>query len=84
VVAGEALGTLSEDALARFRGRIRHRLPILSSHPHHDGAGKHRRAAGACGLADATGAPARELAAVGLASGGITIRSNFPAASSSA
>ena len=46
VVAGEALGALDEDALARFpRPQCRHRVPVVPSHPDHDGAGKRRRAA---------------------------------------
>ena len=40
-VDGVKLGALNEDALARFRGAAhRHRVPILSPDPDHDGARK--------------------------------------------
>ena len=45
-VAGETLGALGEDALGAFpRPQHRHRVPVVPSHPHHDGVGERRRAA---------------------------------------
>ena len=70
---------------ALSRPQCRHRVPVVSSDPDHDGAGKRRRAAGA-------GRRARRLRRArepssprsGSASGCIIIRRSFRAASSSA
>ena len=68
------------------RPQCRHRVPVLPPDPDHDRAGERRRAAGAGRRGRRrSSARAQELAKVGLgASGCITIRRSFPAASSSA
>ena len=67
-IAGELLNGTSEDQIAVVpRPQHRHRLPVVPPHPQHDGAGKRRRAAGACRPCATPFAIAeRELAAVGL------------------
>ena len=84
-VAGEALGALDEDALARFRGRnvgivfqSFHLIPTMTAL---ENVAVPLELAG---IDDAHERAARELAAVGLAERATTIRRSFPAASSSA
>ncbi len=84
-VAGENLGALDEDALARFRGRnvgivfqSFHLIPTMTAL---ENVAVPLELAG---VADAQERARDELAAVGLANGCIIIRPNCPAASSSA
>ena len=85
MVAGEDLGTSSEDALARFRGRnvgivfqSFHLIPTMTAL---ENVAVPLELAG---IADAHERAARELAAVGLGERVTTIRPSCPAASSSA